>query len=1266
MSDTPDNQVDSILAFALSEKLDGREPDIEALVKEYPQFSNEIRTRWKEIHKLDSYLVSSNRCVEIQENSLVGQTIRGYHILAEIGRGGMGIVYRAEQQEPRRTVALKVVRGDYHTDEHMIHLFRREIRALALLQHPNIASIYSADTTTDGRHFFVMELVDGEPLLSFVNRMEFSIRQKLDLFCDVCNAVAYAHQRGVIHRDIKPQNILAAKDGSVKVLDFGLARIETVESTNETRFHSVARVQGTLPYMSPEQVSGDPRAIDVRTDVYALGLLLYELLSNTQPFNINGMSLRDSLRTICEESPVRLSKIEKVFCGDLDTIVSKAITKQADQRYQTVQELHNDIQLFLEYRPITARPSTIRIRVARVIRRRPIHVALVVAVLALCVSGYFVVDSMVASAAQAEVKKISKLKESFIITITPGVPWHTLCPTYRDLALAELENAETKCREILSIDNNDIWALLQMARVKFISPDSAHHAIFYVNRAIEVRPDFVSPLLFRRLAETKDRIDEVQIQWKPEWTPIDPIDIYFCGVAASLLGERTRAFELYSAYLRAKPTDHTVILERVRNTSFPGTDIDRLREYESAVLLYPNWPEGLKWLAGAQYSCNQWSALDDTITRLIDLDANTAVTTASMCCSLTKLFSPLNRIPKLEQYVIAAAENDMTGDRASDAAKLYFHAGKPAEALVWIDTAILRSPQDYRPNHIVEKATMLVDTGKTMDAISLVRKAVIAYPESRMLVTKLALYEEQLGNYEEALQLLEEATHLKSNLPVEIDLYDGFCTRLLISQGRTSDAISLLKKRVIRMKDREDYSYVTDSTIIQDLGGLLWQEGRYREAHDLFLERIRRFPDYGHPRVDYARFLTHKKQFEAALNQAHQAVGLRAKLQSDAYGHTQNLIGGIHEHQGNLASAATHYRLAMLMNDDVSDHNNILSWAKTALKDWSPKQDRQYEQLLGSSISDDTPLQSRAREVVFVIEKMHSLLEISFQAHRVIGKAQNILGNREVAMQHYIRAFELACAPDVTTSKWFIDFDRPTLMEEMCILSYEIDGTTEIAAKWYRQAMISFTSGHARCGAILAYARILKKDGQLKAAEDVARAGLLSESGEVYDISDLWHLIGKIQEQRGDLNAAIASWEKAVETSYRMTLHPAAMDMFRVAQANIQVAPRGRTFFKNLLKTYQKYYEQEKLPLTLTDDMASLAALTAYFHCLLGEEDEAITAIEFWRQLVETELVPKAQSSQNLRIISLLASKSNLAAVLTRARELSDELDLNDDVNGVQ
>jgi serine/threonine protein kinase len=301
--------------------------------------------------------------------------IGGYLIVGRLGEGGMGVVYEAEQRNPRRRVALKVIRGGQFVDELRVRMFQREVESLARLKHPDIGGILEAGRTDDGQHYFAMELVHGVTLDAYLasrtaplERDELALR--LRLFRRIADAVHYAHQRGVIHRDLKPSNVIV-NGTELKILDFGVARITDADAA-ATMATEVGVVKGTLPYMSPEQARGDSAEVDVRTDVYALGVMLYEVLAGVRPYDI-GTSILQAVRVICEQPPRELRtgwRWKAKLDADLETIVGKALAKSPDDRYASAAALSEDVERYLTSQPLVARPPSTIYQIRKLVQRR--------------------------------------------------------------------------------------------------------------------------------------------------------------------------------------------------------------------------------------------------------------------------------------------------------------------------------------------------------------------------------------------------------------------------------------------------------------------------------------------------------------------------------------------------------------------------------------------------------------------------------------------------------------------------------------------------------------------------------------------------------------------------------------------------------------------------------------------------------------------------------------------------------------------------------
>ena len=332
-----------------------------------------------------------------------GRQLRGYELIREIGRGGMGTVYLAERADGtyRKQVAIKIVHDEKKNSE-ILERFRQEREILASLDHPNIAKLLDGGSTEEGLPYFVMELVDGQPIHRWCDERKLNVGQRLELFRNVCAAVQYAHQHLVVHRDLKPGNILVTADGTVKLLDFGIAKLVDTAPTGELPATITMMRLMTPEYASPEQVKGE--AITTLTDVYSLGVVLYELLTGHRPYHLLSAAMHEIARMISEEEPTRPSdmvsiteegeegergkqpitpkavsevregdpnRLRKRLQGDLDSILLTTLRKEPARRYSSVEAFSDDLRRHLDNLPVRAREDSLSYRANRFARRHP-------------------------------------------------------------------------------------------------------------------------------------------------------------------------------------------------------------------------------------------------------------------------------------------------------------------------------------------------------------------------------------------------------------------------------------------------------------------------------------------------------------------------------------------------------------------------------------------------------------------------------------------------------------------------------------------------------------------------------------------------------------------------------------------------------------------------------------------------------------------------------------------------------------------------------
>lgn len=351
----------------------------------------ELRNAVRSLLDMDSQISSSGADLLIQgmgetDDPDIPSTIGQFKIKRLLGRGGTSVVYEAQQSNPSRPVALKVI-STIGIRSDLERRFELEAQIMGAFTHPGIASVYQTGRVTLGTAnamYIAMELVQGEHLIEHVRRTNPSIESRVRLMIDICDAIQHAHDQSVIHRDLKPGNIMVDRAGKIKVLDFGIARITDHDSTDSTLYTEPGRIIGTLAYMSPEQLRGDTRSHGIRSDVYALGVVFYQMLADKLPYDFSKFSLASASRHLDNHTHQRLGTINTRLRGDLETIIEKALQKDPQRRYQSAGDLRDELQRYLNHEPITARAPSAWYHAHQFVRRhRAVSIGSALAILGL-------------------------------------------------------------------------------------------------------------------------------------------------------------------------------------------------------------------------------------------------------------------------------------------------------------------------------------------------------------------------------------------------------------------------------------------------------------------------------------------------------------------------------------------------------------------------------------------------------------------------------------------------------------------------------------------------------------------------------------------------------------------------------------------------------------------------------------------------------------------------------------------------------------------
>ena len=920
----------------------------------------------------------------------IGSRIGSYRIVEVLGRGGMGVVYLAEQEKPRREVAMKVIRPGL-TGQERLRRFEHEVQVLGRLQHPAVAQIYEAgmhDAGSGPQPYFAMELIKGTSLASYARTRQLGTRARLELIAKVCDGVHHAHQKGVIHRDLKPGNILVDQAGQPKILDFGVARATDSDIQTTTLQTDIGQLVGTVPYMSPEQVAGDPDELDTRSDVYALGVVAYELLAERLPYDVANKMIHEAVRVIREDEPTPLSSVNRVFRGDVETIVAKALEKEKSRRYQSASDLASDIRRYLADEPVVARPPSAAYQMRKFARRNKALVGGVAAVFVVLVAGIVATgvalgreadQRRIAEAAEQEQSRARQEAEAARAETQERAEELEIVTKFQQSMLSEIDAEEmgralfadlrARVRESLEAEGvspeeiNSAVAVFDQTLRRANATDAALKLVDkqMLSRAVKtIESDFADrPLVRAALQQTvADTYREVGLY--PPAMPLQEaalethrtelgndhpdtlISIGNMGVLLEMMGKLEEAMPYFREALEGKRRvlgdDHPGTLTSINNTA---ALLDSMGKHAEAEPYYREALKGRRRVLGDDHP--------HTLTSINNM--------GFLVSSMGKLEEaiPYYREGLEGSRRVLGDDDPDTLTSISNMGFLLQSMGRLAEAEPYYHEALegyRRVLGDDHPNtlgSISNMGDLLHSRGKLEEALGYSREALEGcrrvlgddHPHTLTSINNMGVLLEAMGKLEEALGYSREALAgrrrvLGDDHPETLISVGGMGV-LLCGMGRLKEAMPYHREALAGLRRVLGDDHPGTLASISNMGALLHRMGKYEEALGFFreaLESRRRMLGDDHPDTldsinNMAALLYAMGQLEEALGFFREVMEGYRRVLGDDHPNTLNSISNTAlplKSMGKLEEALGFFREALVGKRRVlgNDHPNTL------------------------------------------------------------------------------------------------------------------------------------------------------------------------------------------------------------------------------------------------------------------------------------------------------------------------------------------------------